>query len=68
MTIHFSFAPPPLVIEQPLFAPQSTAIAAERSVGANDAMTRNDNANHVCAIGASDSASGVAVAKTLRHP
>src|SRR5262249_13670337 len=47
-----------LMVEQPLLAPQSAAVAGERAVGADYAMTRNDEAQRVVAVRASYSAHG----------
>src|SRR5438094_470284 len=60
---HFSF-----VIEQPFLAPQSTAVAAQRSIRSNDAMTRNNDADHVLAVGATDCASHLDIAELFCHP
>jgi len=38
------------VIEQPLLSPQTATVTAQRAIGANDAMARDHNANHVRAI------------------
>jgi len=66
----FSNSPtePLLVIEQPFFAPQTAAIAAERPVGSNHAMARDYDANHVRAIRTTNCATGIFIAKTLCHP
>src|ERR1700681_4659041 len=58
----------PLVIEQPFLAPQSAAVTAERAIGANDAMTGDDNANHVGPVGTSDRAARGRNSQTLGHP
>src|ERR1700680_1219865 len=56
------------MVEQPFLAPQSTAITAERAIGANDAMTWDDDAHHVFAIGATDRATHLNIAQSLCHP
>src|SRR5437016_10586098 len=62
------FLPSSLVIEQPFLAPQSTAITAQRAIRANDAMARNHDANHVCAVRATDGATRVLISELSRHP
>ena len=63
-----TFLPTPLMVEQPFLSPQSTAVAAERAIRANDAMTRNHDANHVRAVRATDGATRVLVSEPSRHP
>ena len=57
-----------LVVEQPFLAPQTAAVSAERPIGANDSMARNDDANHVRAIGATDCTARILIAQALCHP
>src|SRR5438128_12338423 len=54
-----------LVLKQPLLAPQPAAIAAKVAVGANHAMTRDDDGQAVAAIGSTDGAHGARVADLL---
>src|SRR5205085_6847768 len=68
ITDRLSASVAPLVIEQPLLAPQAAAVTAQRAVSANDAVARNDDANHVRAIRATNRPAGVFVAKPFRHP
>src|SRR5439155_348210 len=58
----------PLVIEQPFLSPQAAAVAAERTIRSNDAMTRDNDTDHVLAIGPPDRATHLNIAKFLRHP
>src|SRR5438128_10717627 len=58
----------PLVFEQPFLTPQTAAVTTERTIRSNDAMTRNNDANHVLAVGASDCATHLNIAKFFRHP
>src|SRR6266550_2763985 len=58
----------PLVIEQPFLAPQPAAVTAQRTVGANDAMTRNNDADHVLAIGPAHRATHLDITEFFRHP
>src|SRR5947208_15677511 len=58
----------PFVIEQPLLAPQTTAVPAERAIGANHAMARDDDANHVRSIRATNCATRIFIAQALCHP
>ena len=57
-----------LVIEQPFFSPEATAVTAERAVGADDAVAGNDDGEHVRAVRAADGATRVRDAETFRHP
>ena len=57
-----------LVLEQPFLAPQTTTISTQRAVSANDAMTRNDDTNHVRPIRAANGASRVFVPEAFGHP
>src|SRR3954454_6959899 len=57
-----------LVLEQPFLAPESAAVTAQRSVRADDAVTRNDEAKHVRAIGAPDRAACSGNSESIRHP
>jgi hypothetical protein len=52
----------PFVIEQPFLAPQTAAVPAERSVGSNHPMARDDDANHVRAIRATNCATRIFIA------
>jgi hypothetical protein len=56
------------VIEQPFLAPQTATVSAERPVGSNDAMARDDDANHVRAIRATNCATRIFIAQALCHP
>ena len=58
----------PLVIEQPLLPPQSAAVTAKCAIGADDAMTRDDDANHVRAVRAANSPARIYIAEAFRHP
>jgi hypothetical protein len=62
------FRPASLVIEQPLLAPQAAAVPAERPVGSNDTMARDDDANHVRAVRATNRASRIFITQTNCHP
>ncbi len=53
------------MFEQPLLPPQTAAVAAERAVGADYTMTRDNNANHVRAVGPTDGAPCIAIAIVL---
>src|SRR5213079_440161 len=53
---------------QPFLAPQPAAVSAQRSVGADHAVTRNDNADHVCAVRTADSPARVFISQAFRHP
>lgn len=44
------------VIEEPAFAVDAAAVAAEGAVGADDAVTRDDDGDLVFAVGESDGA------------
>src|SRR6202040_1933416 len=44
------FRKTPLVIEQPFLSPEAAAITAERTVGADDAMTGDDDGEHVRSV------------------
>src|SRR4029079_98015 len=57
-----------LMIEQPFLAPQTAPISAEGPVGSNDAVTRDDDANHVRAIRATNCATRIFVAQSFCHP
>ena len=63
-TVHVAL----LVIEQPFLAPQAAAIAAESSIGTNDTMARDDDANHVGAIRAANRATRIFITQALCHP
>src|SRR5438270_11019989 len=56
------------MVEQPFLSPQSTAVAAERAIRANDAMARNHDANHVRAVRATNGATRVLISELSRHP
>src|SRR5437016_374721 len=58
----------PFVIEQPLLAPQTTAVPTERAIGANHALARDDDANHVRSIRATNCATRIFIAQALCHP
>src|SRR4029077_20645993 len=58
----------PFVIEQPFLAPQTAAVPAERAVGSNHPMARDDDANHVGAIRATNCATRIFIAQALCHP
>src|SRR5215211_9360681 len=58
----------PFVIEQPFLAPQTAAVPAERPVGSNHAVTRDDYANHVRAVRATNCATRIFIAQALCHP
>src|SRR4029453_1987242 len=58
----------PFVIEQPFLAPQSAAVPAERPVGSNHPMARDDDANHVRAIRATNCATRIFIPQALCHP
>src|SRR5262249_18423634 len=62
------FYPPSLVIEQPFLAPQTAAVAAERAISANDAVARDDDADHVRSIRATNCPTRIFIAQTLCHP
>src|SRR3954470_10261738 len=51
-------AEPPLVVEQPLLAPQLAAVADQRAVGADDAVARHEDRDLIGAIGPGDGADG----------
>ena len=57
-----------LVVEQPFLPPQAAAVTTERSIRSNDAMARDNDADHVLAIGAPNRAAHLDVAEFLRHP
>ena len=52
----------PFVIEQPFLAPQTATVPTEGAIGADDAVARNDDANHVRAIRATNCAPRIFVA------
>jgi hypothetical protein len=56
------------MIEQPFLSPQSAAVTTESAVRTDDAMAWNDNAHHVLAVGSTDGAAHLHIAKLLRHP
>ena len=58
----------PFVIEQPFLAPQTATVPAERTVGSNHPMARDDDANHVGAIRATNCATRIFIAQALCHP
>src|SRR5207247_6731732 len=58
----------PLVIKQPLLAPQSAAVTAQRAISANNAMTWDSDANHVGAVGTTNGSTRVFISELLRHP
>src|SRR6476646_5797924 len=58
----------PLMLKEPFLAPQTAAIAAECPVSTNDSVARDDDAEHVFAVGAADGAAHFLVAELLRHP
>src|SRR5436309_14794123 len=58
----------PLVIKQPLLAPQSAAVTAQRAISANNAMTWDSDANHVGADGTTNGSRRVFISELLRHP
>ena len=58
----------PLVIEQPFLAPQTAAVPAERAIRSNHPMARDDDANHVRAIRATNCATRIFIAQALCHP
>src|SRR6266487_1589634 len=65
------FTPPlplPLVFEQPLLPPEPAAVSAEGAIGADDAVTGNDDANHVCAVRSPDSAACSGITHAFCHP
>ena len=71
ITDHYSLSTSriaPLVIEEPFLAPQTAAVPAERAVGANNAVARDDDANHVRAIRATNCATRIFIAQALCHP
>src|SRR5437016_2633031 len=69
LTNHSSLLNPvALVIEQPFLAPQPTAVSAKRAVSADHAMTRNDDADHVCAVRTTNRPASVFVSQAFRHP
>ena len=63
-----SLLPFPLVVEQPFLPPEAAAVAAERAVGADDAVAGNDNGKHVRAVRSADGASGIGYPEALCHP
>src|SRR6266566_8977642 len=58
----------PLVIEQPFLTPQSATVTAQRAIRADDAMTGDDDANHVGAVGTTNRATRVLITELFRHP
>src|SRR5438128_958852 len=58
----------PFVIEEPFLTPQPAAIAAESPVGSNHAVARDDDANHVRAIRATNCATRIFIAQAPCHP
>src|SRR6266571_1768323 len=55
------------VIQQPLLAPAPAAIAAERPVGSNHPMARDDDRDAVLAVDAADGADGARRSDAARH-
>jgi len=72
ITNHFSFITIPehslLVIEQPFLTPEAAAVTTERTIRSDDAMTWNNDGEHVLAIGATDCAAHLDITQFLRHP
>src|SRR6516164_341567 len=56
------------MIEQPFLAPQTAAVPAQRAIGANHAMARDDDGNHVRAICATNCATRIFIAQALSYP
>jgi hypothetical protein len=56
------------VIQEPFLPPQTTSITAEGSVGTNDSVTWNDNANHVRAVRTANRSARIFIAEAFRHP
>src|SRR5439155_26640612 len=69
LTSHISLLNPvALVIEQPFLAPYPTAVSAKRAVSADHSMTRNDDADHICAVRTTNRPARVFISQAFRHP
>ena len=55
------------MIEQPLLPPPAAAVAAERTVGPDDAVAGNDDGDLVLAVDAADGADGAGRSDAARH-
>src|SRR5262249_61420704 len=63
-----SLYPPLLMVEQPFLPPQTAAVPAERPVSSNHAVARDDDANHVSAIRATDCTTRIFISQAFCHP
>ena len=55
------------MVEEALLAPEAAGVAVERAVGVDHAVTRDDERDHVRAVGAADGARGLRHADAGRH-